>query len=188
MKIRNFFAECSVVVIIAIVLAVVYQVSHYDFLRSILSYYMPFWLGIFMGQYKELYNLITNNNNVFTVSLLLFCLLVGLFFGNADIWYGKLVRLFCGLISIPIMFSFFKGVKLPEKLNKAMCYVGQNTLPIYIMQFYFIRGLVEINGLNLFYQIVLFSIVSILMIAVILFLTRILDSSILCRKLLLGRK
>lgn len=69
-----------------------------------------------------------------------------------------------------------------------MCYVGKNTLPIYVMQFTFLRGMPEIGGLNLFYQVVMFSIVSALMIALILLITRLLSSNQILRQVMSGKK
>lgn len=164
-----------------------FRLTHSDFFRSILSYYLPFWIGILMGQDNRLDRLVTENTVVFLAAFTGFCLTEGLFFSNTGM-LGKGVRLICGILALPIMFNFFKHLQLPEKINNALCHVGKNTLPIYVMQFAFLRGMPEIRGLNLFYQVVVFSIVSVLMITFILLITRLLGSNRMLGQVLLGKR
>lgn len=183
----NNVTELLVIGGIGIFIFGLFRLTQFDFFRSILSYYLPFWIGILMGQYNKLNRLVTENAMCFLAAFTGFCLIEGLFFSNAGM-LGKGVRLICGILALPVMFNLFNQLQLPEKVNNAMYYVGKNTLPIYVMQFTFLRGMLEIKGLNLFYQIVAFSIISILMIAFILLITRLLGSNQILRQVLLGKR
>ena len=187
-KVKKTLINLLVIAVIAISLVGILKITHYDFFRSILSYYIPFWIGIFMSRYRNLYVLVTENKLIYAVFLILFCLIEGLFIGREDILLGKVVRLVCGVLALPIMFNFFKHLQLPQKFHNMMCYVGQNTLVIYLMQFSFFKGMLEIPaGLNIFYQITLFTILSAIMMGLILFIANVIGQSIYLRQILLGK-
>lgn len=187
LKVRNWMIELTIVAFVGILIVVIQKFTHIDFFRSVCSYFLPFWIGVFMGQYQRVYEWMADKLWVYTLALVGFCLLVGLFLGQEGT-ISKLARLVCGILSIPILFGFFKHWQMPDKVNHVLCYVGKNTLPIYVMQFSFVDGLVKINGLNLFYQIIIFSAVSMLMIAFILLIVRLLERSAILRHVLLGRR
>jgi len=188
-KFKNVLLDLLVIVVIGISIVELLKTTHYDFFRSIISYYVPFWIGILMSRYKNMNDLITENKLVYAAALMLFCLIEGLFFGREDLLLGKTVRLACGLLALPILFNFSKHLQLPKKLHAAMCYVGQNTLIIYVMQSAFLSGMLEIpNGLNVFYQITVFTLLSAAMIGLILSISNVIGQSTYLRLILLGKK
>lgn len=188
-KIENAVLDLLVIAVIGIFLVGLLKTTHYDFFRSIISYYIPFWIGIFMNKYNSLYNWVTENGLVYALSLILFCLIEGLFVGRENLLLGKAVRLACGVLALPILFNFFKHLQLPRKLHDTMCYIGQNTLVIYLMQSTFLEGMLKIpNDLNMFYQIILFTILSAIMISLILFVANVIGQSTHLRPILLGKK
>ena len=186
-KVKHWALDLALVAALGAVTAVLYYFTKIDFFRSVLSYWLPFWTGIFMGQYSRFDKFVTENKWLYAITVVALCLAGGLynsFEGIAE----KGIRLACGMISIPVWFGFFKSLQMPEWLSKAMCYTGKNTLVIYVMQMCLIPGLPQIPGLNPFLQIVVFSIISILMIIVILGAAKVLEQNIFLRQILLGRK
>lgn len=189
LKIDKLIFNLFVIIVIAIFLIALFKVTHYDFFRSIISYFVLFWIGVFMNRNIGLYELITENKLIYALALVLFCLIEGSFSGHEGILFGKMVRFTCGILAIPVMFNFFKHIVLPDKLHRMMVYIGQNTLPIYLMQSCFLKGMVQFpEGLNVFYQIVLFSTISVIMMGIILLITTVLGQSIYLRQTLLGKK
>ena len=182
-KVKHWALDLALVAALGAVTAVLYYFTKIDFFRSVLSYWLPFWTGIFMGQYSRFDKFVTENKWLYAITVVALCLAGGLynsFEGIAE----KGIRLACGMISIPVWFGFFKGLQMPEWLSKAMCYTGKNTLVIYVMQMCLIPGLPQIPGLNPFLQIVVFSIISILMIIVILGAAKVLEQNIFLLKML----
>ena len=179
----------GVIASIGAIIGCLYRFSDCDFFRSVLNYYIPFWFGIFMVRSRRLYNYITNNQIVYMFILLLFCLTVGLFYSQAAALSGKLIRFLCGMLALPVMFNFFKHHEWTNKTQSIMQYIGQNTLPIYIMQFSLLAGMYNLPpGLNVFCQICLFSILSMLIIVIILFISCFLGHNRYLGQIMLGRK
>ena len=170
---NNVFFKSITLLSLYAILLVIYKVTQYDFLRSISSYFVPFFVGVFMAEYKMVYKLVTENSKVYTFCLLFFCLLVGGFISSSnDELFAKLVRLICGLLAIPVCFNFCSHLKLPNLASNYIRFVGQNTLIIYIMQFSFLPGLVIFPNMNIFLQLICYSVLSLLLISLILFISK----------------
>ena len=76
---------------------------------------------------------------------------------------------------------------MPEIVSGKISYVGQNTLIIYILQFSFLPGLISIPDMNLFLQIIYFSVLSVLLIYLILMISKIFERSSVLSTLFLGK-
>lgn len=186
-KVRHILTELGIVLAIFMMVAALYKLSGFDFLRSVLSYYIPFWIGIFMGQYKRFESIITDNKAVFGVCLLIFCLAEGLFVGRMDVTIGKSCRLLCGLVALPVLFNIFKNMKLPTSLSSFAVIVGQSTLGIYLIHSLFLREMIVVGKMKFLYSSVIFSIVSFFLILLSLAIIYILNINPLARKVLLGK-
>ena len=185
--VKHWMLDLAIIVVIGAAVGALYYFTKVDFFRSAISYYLPFWTGILMGQYGKFDRFISDNKWLYAIAVIALCLTGGLY-NSFDGIVEKGVRLFCGMISIPVWFGFFKQVQMPKKLSDIMCYVGKNTLVIYLMQMCLIPGLPQIGGLNPFFQLVVFSAIAALMIAVILLIAKIFEQNTLLRQVLLGRK
>lgn len=186
-KVKHVLAELGIVLVIFMTVAALYKLSGLDFLRSVLSYYIPFWIGIFMGQYKRFESMVTDNKTVFGVCLLVFCLAEGLFIGRMDVTIGKSCRLLCGLVALPVLFHIFKKLKLPAFLSSFAVIVGQSTLGIYLIHSLFLRKMIVVGEMNFLYSSVIFSIVSVFLVLLSLAIIYILSINPLARKVLLGK-
>lgn len=184
---KHWALDLAIVAAIGVAVAALYYFTKVDFFRSVISYYLPFWVGIFMGQYGRFDRFVSENKWIYAIAVISLCLTGGLYNSFEGI-AGKGIRLACGLISIPVWFGFFKGLEMPGWLSKALCYTGRNTLVIYVMQMCLIPGLPQIPGLNPLSQIVVFTAISVLMIIVILAAAKVLEQNTFLRQTLLGRK
>ena len=127
--------------------------------------------------------------HIYTVALIAFCLVVGIFIAPQTPLMGKISRFICGILSIPICFNLFSNTSIfPQRTNNWLNHIGQNTLIIYILQFSFIKNLPDISGMNIFLQICILSILSILLIHLILFISKLFEQNKLLRTLFLGKK
>lgn len=181
--------KITIITLLIISLLALYYVTKYDFLRSVSSYIIPFIIGVAMAEYKSIYNAICNNPYIYTVALIAFCLVVGIFIAPQTPLMGKISRFICGILSIPICFNLFSNTSIfPQRTNNWLNHIGQNTLIIYILQFSFIKNLPDISGMNIFLQICILSILSILLIHLILFISKLFEQNKLLRTLFLGKK
>lgn len=187
LQVKKWVSEMVVAIIIGAFVFLLLELTHLEVFRFVLNYYIPFWIGIFMGQYPKLYDVITDNPFISASCFFAFCLLEGLFYSSTGV-IANVTRLMCGTMAIPILFGFFKHYKFSEKQNELFCHLGKNTLPIYVMHYLFIDGLPIISGLNVFCQILVFSILSIAIISLILFVVKLLEMNSVLRFALLGRK
>lgn len=186
LRLNHILSEICVILTIFVILSVAYKLTEIDFLRSIISYYIPFWIGIFMGQYKRFYNLVTDNKAVFGICLITFCMVEGLFVGRMDAVIGKASRLVCGIAALPLIFHLFKNLNLPEKLSSFAIVTGQKTLGIYLIHSLFLRGMIQIAELNFLNQLIIFPAVTIFLIVLSLTIIHILGINPLVKKVLLG--
>ena len=186
-KAKHWIVDIIIAGAVGLIAGALYYFTRVDFFRSVISYFLPFWIGVFMGQYSIFGDFVSDNNRLYTFSVLALCLMGGLY-NSFDGVAEKIVRLSCGLVSIPVWFHFFKHLEMPGMVNKVLCYTGRNTLVIYLMQMCLVPGMLQIEGLNTFYQTVVFSAVSVLMIAVILLIAKVLGQSTLLRQAMLGKK
>ncbi|MBE6293466.1 MAG: acyltransferase [Bacteroidales bacterium] len=170
------------------VVVVLYKVSNYDFFRSVINYFIPFAIGVMMSEFKRINRLVCDNGVTFFISLISFCLLAGLFNNSSMPSIEKLIRLLCGVLSIPVFFNFFKHIEFHEKVRGVINYVGRNTLIIYILQFSFVENLISFQNMNFLLQLFYFGLISICLIALILLISKMLERSNYLRLFLLGRK
>lgn len=181
--------KIAIITLLIISLLSLYYVTKYDFLRSVSSYIIPFIIGVAMAEYKNIYNAICNNPYIYTVALIAFCLVVGIFIAPQTPLMEKISRFICGILSIPICFNFFnRGNILHPRIDNYLNRIGQNTLIIYILQFSFIKQLVAIPGLNILLQLCIFSIIVVLIIELILLIQKIFEQNRILRIILLGKK
>lgn len=162
--------------------------SSNDYFRQVSSYFIPFFFGVLMGKYKSFYNIIANNSIVFTMSLFLFCSIVGYFSNSYQGISNKIIRLSTGLLSLPILFNFFSHVQIPKLIVTLASVLGLYTLPIYLMHFYFIKGIPFPNVAGVWFQFFYFGSIAVLISLTCVFLSKILERVPMLSFLFLGKK
>ena len=186
---NNAIIKVAITTLLVACLFLLYYITRYDLLRSISNYIVPFIIGVAMAEYKIIYNAVCNNTYIYAVSLIAFCLVVGIFIAPQTSLIEKISRLICGILSIPVCFNLFSNTSIfPQRTNNWLNHIGQNTLIIYILQFSFIKNLPDISGMNIFLQICILSALSILIIHLILFISKLFEQNKQLRTLFLGKK
>lgn len=170
-------------------LAGIFSSTHWDPLRSVLSYFIPFFIGVFMGQYPTCYRHLTQNERVYTLGLLAIPLLAGYYMQDPDAVSGKLARLICGCASIPLFFYWFRNHDWNPRLGSVLSYLGRNTMIIYILHNVWIPEL-DFSAYDLPFMVKfsMYPLLSIMMILPVLAVNLLLEQSAFTRRLLLGRK
>lgn len=172
------------------VLAGIFSLTHWEPLRSVISYFIPFFIGILMGQYQTLYHYLVENERVYTLGLLIIPLIGGFYMSDPDAFVGKASRLICGCASIPLFFYWFRNHDWNPRLGSALSYLGRNTMIIYILHNAWIPTRWDFSAYDLPFLVKfsMYPILSIMMILPVLAVNLLLEQSALTRRLLLGRK
>lgn len=186
LKLFKFWQELGVVAAVFICVATIYHITHYDMLRSIISYYLPFWIGVFIGQYDRLRAIIIQSPSMFAICLIIFCLIEGIFVGRMDIISGKIVRMLTGILALPIMFYLADKLTLPVWISKRLSQIGMNTLGIYLIHFNFLGDLTILNQGNMVIHLLGCTLVSLAIIGLCILIIRILSLNSVTKRWLLG--
>jgi len=135
--------------VVQMVLVAAFGLTHNPFLRSAVSYFLPFSVGMYLA-YNE--NLVTLCRKPFVMVILMGVFLAScvgfviLAFDQGQT-LCKAFRMICGISSIPLMIVFFQALKSSVLTSAVMAPVGRNTLIIYM----FNTPLLSYDKINLDY-------------------------------------
>ena len=119
---------------VQIILVVAFGITHNPFLRSAVSYFLPFSVGMYLAYNENLLSLCRKPFMIVVLMVLFFAACVGfvvLAFDQAQI-LCKAFRMLCGISSIPLMLVVFQSFKSSVFTSAVMAPVGRNTLVIYM--------------------------------------------------------
>ncbi|MCR5696841.1 MAG: acyltransferase family protein [Marinilabiliaceae bacterium] len=181
------------ILILLLLMACVVAVSRVtDYVHSVLSFFIPFYIGIFCARYAKLYEMLVNDKIIYTISIILFCLLVGYFglfggyFGNGVI--NRLIRLMTGILSLPILFNLFANYKFNRVVTEWMSILGRYTLVIYVSHMTFIKNIPILQDIGIFAQIIIFGTISILICFFCVLIAKFFERSNILSICFLGKK
>ena len=157
-KQKSPFIETSMILIAGGGLIILSQ--SIDYFRSASNYVIPFFVGVMMGRYTTLYDLIVRNKSVFTISLVLFCLESG-YFENISGFVNRIIRLTTGLLALPVFFHLFEQSSYNTIVNKGLAVLGKNTLIIYVLNYSFVKGIPIPNEMGIWSQLLVFFIIAV---------------------------
>lgn len=139
MRIRAHWAgallwrDLLVIAGVGVLVAGLYAGTHVDFLRSVISYLVPFFVGVLMVQYPTLNTIVCRSPKVYALAVVVLCLCYGGYAAYLEESIGKAMRLVCGLASLPIFFGCVARAAWPDCVARVLSYVGKRTLIIYIL-------------------------------------------------------
>ena len=186
----NLYGDALFLCVGFVTTLLLWKVTGSPFLRSIVSYFPPFFLGVFAAQHKKVDVVMFNSGAVYSCSLLSFCVIVGLFIYRGE---PKLIRLLCGLLSIPVAFQVVSNLRLGPKVSRLLSFIGQNTLLIYIAQSRFLYSFSSLGDVLTIYggrilPLIVATALSVIVIAIILLINLFIARSRLFSFVLLGRR
>ena len=156
-----------------------------DYARSVLSYFIPFFIGVFCARYAKLYEMLVNDKKIYAIAIVLFCLLVGYFENGVT---NRLIRLITGILSLPILFNLFANNKFNCVVTEWMSILGKYTLVIYVLHFAVIRNIPSLQDMGIFAQIIFFGIISVLVCFFCVLIAKIFERSNVLSICFLGKK
>ena len=172
---------------IFVVLVGVQYFANNPFLRSVLSYFIPFYFGVLIGRYKNIEHCIIDHQCSFLVSMVLFVIASGIFSCGGEGLSWRAARLIAGVSSVPIFFSISKSLVLPVFVSSTLVCIGQNTLVIYCLQNWCKIPNVSDWHLSMLLQFLIFGLFSVCVIAVMIVVAKVLSRNIVLKQILLGK-
>ena len=186
----HFLFDLFLSVIPALFVVCIYLATHLPLFKGILSYYLPFAVGVAMGMGGAFYKVVIMNRKISDVCLIVLVLLSGYYMSEPKAFIGQSARMICGIAAIPFFFYFFYNYVKNQKITEWLSIVGKNTLIIYILHSWWLGSLWNLESwhLGLWSQILIYPIYVTLMIVPIIALAYIIDKNTVLRYLLLGKK
>ncbi len=173
--------------VLAIILAGVILMSSIDFMRSVSSYFIPYFFGVMLGMFENLRVQVVENRYVYAVCFLLYCLMVGHYGNTSYEVVNKVLRLMLGLLAIPVLFNIFEHVIFPVVIKSVLSTLGQNTLVIYLAHYIFVKSVPVPFEMGIWCQMICFLAIAVLIgLSVVLF-AKILEKSPILALLMLGK-
>lgn len=170
------------------VLAGIQHFAANPFLRSVLSYFIPFYVGVFLGRSEDLERRYVDSQWSFLIGAAVFAVAAGVFASGGEGFPWRIARLAAGVSSIPVMFALAKATTISGRTGKFIAFVGQSTLAIYCMQ-----NWVRVPDLGAWQmtpmlQFVVFGLYSLVAVCAIAACTKALERNAVLRQVLLGKK
>ena len=166
------------------------------------GYFLPFFVGVLLRKYPKLFAICVDSSISYTCWLILFCLFFArqyFIIADNDNILVKLVNFVIGigkplLGSLIVIHLFYKGTF--ARLGHFLIYIGQRTMPIYILHLFFVIRIPEVGNFilsqdmwtSIAIQIVYGLTISFIAIGISLIVYRVLNTSVQLKLLLFGER
>ncbi|MDB5159086.1 MAG: hypothetical protein JWR50_3793 [Mucilaginibacter sp.] len=174
------------------ILTGVYSIKYLNIINYIDSftlYVFFFFIGVFVSKYEN-FRAILFNNYVFSFCLIFFAVLCSLYEFNSHNRLNFILKLFLANSAIFALYFIVCKINWNNRINNYICYWGQNSLIIYVMQFSFINLLTPkyyLPQLNPIILILITVVFSIIVIMVCLGIAKIVELSKILNLVMFGR-
>lgn len=108
-------------------------------LRQIAMYFPFYILGLCCKKWDSLFHRIINNEYVTAVMMIAF--IAGLFKQNGGFYFGSIMGVFGVFLLYRLVFFYQDFFSEKTKVGRQLCIIGRNTLPIYLIHYFFFLGL-----------------------------------------------
>lgn len=110
------------------------------FSLRLVAMYFPFYvLGICCKKWESFFHKIINNEYVIALMMIVFS--AGLLKQNGGFYFGTLMGVVGVFLLYRLVFLYQDVFSEKTKVGKQLCIIGRNTLPIYLIHYYFFLGL-----------------------------------------------
>ncbi|MDN0051683.1 hypothetical protein QVN91_01635 [Bacteroides caecigallinarum] len=142
----RIFVLVLVCVSILIILLKDWDWTHNDALLAqwislrLIAMYFPFYiLGLCCKKWEYLFYRIVNNEYVTAVMMIAF--IAGLFKQNGGFYFGSIMGVLGVFLLYRLVFFYQDFFSEKTKVGKQLCIIERNTLPIYLIHYFFFLGL-----------------------------------------------
>ena len=110
------------------------------FSLRLVAMYFPFYvLGICCKKWESFFHKIINNEYVIALMMIVFS--AGLLKQNGGFYFGTLMGVVGVFLLYRLVFLYQDVFSEKTKVGKQLCIIGRNTLPIYLIHYFFFLGL-----------------------------------------------
>ena len=101
-------------------------------LRSVFSYYPFYFLGVIGYKWEKLRSALIDNQRMFSVCLVLFCLLIPSFVYDMSSAVNQLKKILLSCMAIPVLFYMVNHLTWSKRLDNLIQCFGRESLAIYV--------------------------------------------------------
>lgn len=110
------------------------------FSLRLVAMYFPFYvLGICCKKWECLFHRIINNEYIVAITMIVF--LAGLSKQDGGFYFGLLMGILGVFLLYRLVFFYQDSFSEKTKIGRQLCIIGRNTLPIYLIHYFFFLGL-----------------------------------------------
>ena len=110
------------------------------FSLRLVAMYFPFYvLGICCKKWECLFHRIINNEYIVAITMIVF--LAGLSKQDGGFYFGLLMGILSVFLLYRLVFFYQDSFSEKTKIGRQLCIIGRNTLPIYLIHYFFFLGL-----------------------------------------------
>jgi fucose 4-O-acetylase-like acetyltransferase len=155
--------------------------------KMVAWYLLFFYIGYYISKYKKIEQILSFSSNLsFSAALLLFIIFFN-FFNPFEC--NIIIRFLIAVCGIIIAYSFVLNSRINFYIKKELCYIGVNTLSIYILSAHLLKlEFANLANLNIFPLFIFILFVSVIISYFSIFAARFLSTSKLLSFLLFGKK
>lgn len=110
------------------------------FSLRLVAMYFPFYiLGICCNKWEYIFHRMVNNEYVTAIIMIAFT--AGLFKHNGGFYFGSIMGILGVLLLYRLVFFYQDFFSNRTMVGRQLCFIGRNTLPIYLIHYFFFLGL-----------------------------------------------
>lgn len=110
------------------------------FSLRLVAMYFPFYiLGLFCKKWEYIFHQIINNEYVTAIIMIAFT--AGLFKHNGGFYFGCIMGILGVFLLYRLVFFYQDFFSDKTMVGRQLCFIGRNTLPIYLIHYFFFLGL-----------------------------------------------
>lgn len=110
------------------------------FSLRLLAMYFPFYvMGMCCRKWESLFHRVVNNEYVTAGVMIAFT--AGMFYLSGGFYFGLLMSVMGVLLLYRLVYFYQDVFSEQTKVGKQLCIIGRNTLPIYLLHYFFFLGL-----------------------------------------------
>lgn len=128
----KLLTEGAVLGALLMIVFVIYNIHPFELCRHILSYFLFFFVGVLLCQYRALQRLATRKS-VYAVCMVVFLAGASQFVAQDN---RNVLKLIVGLSSVPVFYYMARRFNLPTALRKFLLLLGRHSLAIYLVHWY----------------------------------------------------
>lgn len=182
---KCMLVELLLYIVATVVVFSVFECTEIKLLRQMAVYVIPFSIGIFIKKYEYIAGIFSDKRSSI-ICMILYLTLLPMYDMTDKSLSTLIIRFITGLLFIKFMYSFTSFFNFDTYMKRWLCFIGKNSMGIYILQEFF-RPFFPLNIDNVLMVIVCHFIVSVIICHISIVIFKILELYKVTSKILVGK-